>query len=115
MSITVGDIFTRFPNFAPENMRILVGSSDYDGSTQIKLSNIAGYTGPGAQDLSIFTAEREGRNFTNMLSKGQRTEVNAQVGIKDDSKDFAQNNSNAVSSVIPMDKSIWDIERAKMA
>ena len=29
MSITVGDIFTRFPNFAPENMRILVGSSDY--------------------------------------------------------------------------------------
>lgn len=33
MAITVGDIFTQFPSFKPEDMEKLVGNKDYNGRT----------------------------------------------------------------------------------
>ena len=75
------------------------------------LSRLAALNDKG---LSIFAAKKEGKTFINSIQDdNMRTQIAEAVHIKNEEK--AQNNSNAVSSVIPMDKSIWDIERAKMA
>ena len=112
MTITVGDVFTKFPSFKPEDMEKLVGDSNYDGRTTISLTNIAAYTGQYAKDLSVFVAGQEGQNYTKLLADNQRTEVNKQLGIKNNTTQEGKNQYNSMPAYIPMDKSIFDYPRA---
>lgn len=113
MSITVGDIFTQFPSFKPEDMEKLVGNKNYDGRTAISLTNIASYKGQYAQDLSVFVAGREKQNYTKLLADGQRTQLNEQLGIEE--SQMKQNQNNPIPAYIPMDKSVFDYQRPEMA
>lgn len=111
MAITVKDLFQYDPNFAQAKIRRLTGKTNYKKSDTVDLSRLAALNDKG---LSIFAAKKEGKTFINSIQDdNMRTQIAEAVHIKNEEK--AQNNSNAVSSVIPMDKSIWDIERAKMA
>lgn len=103
MGITVGDIYTQFPSFKPEDMATLVGSSNYNGRTQISLRNIANYNGQFAKDLSVFVAKKEKNNFTKLLATNERNKLNQKLGINNENQ-LAFNN-------IPMNRSIFDIER----
>lgn len=113
MAITVGDIFTQFPSFKPEDMEKLVGNKDYNGRTAIPLTKIAAYQGTYAKDLSVFVAGREKQDYTRLLADNQRTQVNEQLGIKDDTNKSPQN--NPIPAHIPMDKSVFDYQRPEMA
>ncbi len=106
MAITVGDIFTRFPNFKPSDMIKLVGSEDYNGRTTIQLSRIAAL---GNKDLSIFVAEREGKDYTKILSENSRKEVNEAAGIKDETGTAEETQSK--QGKIPMDLSIFNMKQ----
>lgn len=109
MAITVGDIYTAFPAFKPKDMIDLVGKKDFNGRTQIKLSNIARYQGGMAQELSVFTAKKEGKAYTNMLSQTERQKVAEKADIN-----LADNKTpeKSVPQNIPMDTSIFDVNRA---
>ena len=111
MSITVGDIYGQFPGFNPKDMIALMnGRTDFDGSDTVSLSNIASYNGSFASQLSIFVAEREGKSFTNLLPKNQRSTVNAAAGINETDNSKDKKTDKAVSTPeIPMDTSIFDI------
>lgn len=111
MAITVGDVFTKFPSFRPEDMEKLVGNKNYNGRTTISLNNIAQYQGQYAKELSIFVASREKQDYTKLLSDNQRTQVNEQTGIKDDKKQADKNNSEPAN--IPMDESVFDIAKLR--
>lgn len=113
MGITVGDIFTQFPNFRPEDMRKLVGHSNYNGRTTIQLNKIASYQGANAQDLSVFVASREKENYTKLLSENRKTEVNQQIGIG--SKENSQGKKESLPAYIPMDKSVFDYQKSQIA
>lgn len=113
MAITVGDVFTQFPSFRPEDMEKLVGNKNYNGRTAISLTNIAKYQGQYAQDLSVFVAGREKQNYTKLLADNQRTKVNEQVDIKDDKNLPGQN--NPMPAHIPMDKSVFDYQKPQFA
>lgn len=113
MGITVGDIYTKFPQFPPEAMERLVGSKNFDGRTAINLSNLATYNGQYAKDLSVFVAQREGVDYTNLLSGSRKEETIKTAGVKDDSQNsFALNKPQG--GAIPMDTSVFDIPRPEM-
>lgn len=107
MTITVGDIYSAFPTFSPEAMiKLCNGNKELNGRTVVPLANIAAF---GNQELSIFAAEREGKNFTNLVSKQERPKLNRAAGIKDtENPQTGNKNENNLNS-IPMDKSIFDI------
>ncbi len=112
MTITVGDIYGKFPGFNPKDMIALMnGRTDFDGSDTVSLSNLASYNGSYASQLSVFVAEREGKSFTNMLPKNQRNTVNVAAGISEtDNNSKDKKTDKAVSTPeIPMDTSIFDI------
>lgn len=114
MAITVGDIYTAFPTFNPKDMIDLVGTEDFNGRTQIKLSDIARYNGRMAQELSIFTAQKEGKNYTNLLSKAERANISEKADIKTDEnkpRDYAQHKG---TGSLPMDISIFDINNKQV-
>ncbi len=108
MSITVGDIYKQFPGFNPQDMITLMnGRTDFDGSDTVPLANIAGYSGGYARELSIFTAEQEGKRFTGMLHGEEGKKISAEAGIQDNTR--PDNKFGGVSTGIPMDTSVWDI------
>ena len=111
MSITVGDIYTKFPNFKPQDMIDLVGSSNFDGRTQISLGQIASYKGGYSQELNVFTAEKEGKSFTEKLSSKHRQEVNDLAGIEKPQNDIS-NSQGANVPKLPMDVSVFDYPKA---
>ena len=116
MGITVGDVFTQFPNFKPEDMAKLAGTENYNGRTPISLTRIAHYNGSNAKELSVFVAGREKENYTKLLSENQRTQVNEQAGIKPESSDSeSRKKSSAIPSHIPMNVSIFDINKKETA
>lgn len=109
MTITVGDIYTQFPGFNPQDMITLMnGRTDFDGSDAVPLANIAGYSGGYAEELSIFTAKQEGKSFMDMLHGEAGKKISAEAGIQDDNKK-SDNKTRGIQSSIPMDTSIWDI------
>lgn len=110
MSITVGAIYTQFPSFDPKDMiKLMNGRTDFNGRDEVSLSNIAAYQGKFSQELSIFTAQSEGKSFTNMLAEGKRDKVSDESGIKNNNSQD-NNVNNGITTVIPMDKSIFDIK-----
>lgn len=111
MSITVGDIYTKFPNFKPQDMIDLVGSSNFDGRTQISLSKIASYKGGYSQELNVFTAAKEGKAFTEKLSSKHRQEVNDLAGIEKPQNGI-QNSQGTNVPKLPMDVSVFDYPKA---
>ena len=111
MGITVGAIFTQFPNFKPEDMAKLVGRDDYNGRTQIPLSRIAAYSGSNAKELSVFVAGQEKENYTKLLPETQRAQVNEQADIKPETQVMKDKDKNSVHENIPMDISIFDINK----
>ena len=113
MGITVGDIYTKFPQFPPEAMEKLVGSKNFNGRTAINLSNLALYNGQYAKDLSVFIAEKEGVNYTNLLSGSKKEETTKLAGINDNTQNSVASN-NLQNGGIPMDTSVFDIPRPDM-
>lgn len=81
MGITVDNIYKRFPQFKPEDMEKLVGRSNFNDNTQISLNNISKYRGSYDQDLSVFTAQKEGNNFINLLSGKKKINIAEDAGI----------------------------------
>lgn len=114
MGITVGDVYTKFPNFKPSDMENLVGSKNFNGRTTISLQRIADYKGSYAQDLSVFVAGKEKNNYTKLLDGKQKTEINQQLGIVDNSNS-SKNQNNTNPSEIPMNVSIFDIQPKEQA
>lgn len=107
MAITVGDIYAAFPNFKPEDMiKLCNGNENLNGRTQVSLANIAAF---GDENLSIFAAKMEGKNYTNLLGEKARADVNAAIGINASEQrpqnEIAQNNTKS----IPMDTSVFDL------
>lgn len=110
MSITVGDIYGAFPGFRPDDMiKLCNGNTNLNGRTVVSLSNIAAF---GNEDLSIFATQREGKSFTNLLSKDKGIELNKAAGVQDQNKDKTLADNNAPQS-ISMDTSVFDIAAKK--
>ena len=112
MTITVGDIYTAFPSFKPEDMlKLCDGNKNLNGRTKVSLSNIAAF---GNDELSVFVAKREGKTYTNLLSKDKRTELNQEAGIVDKNQDkTAASDSKQSARAIPMNTSVFDIAPKK--
>lgn len=110
MTITVGAIYTAFPNFDPDDMiKLCNGNKDLNGKTVVPLANIAAF---GDKDLSVFVAGLEGKNYTNLLAKNERIEVNSLAKVQDTELSNQDNKMANSNSVIPMDTSIFDISNA---
>lgn len=109
MTITVGDIYTAFPTFKPKDMIDLMGTENFDGSSKVSLSKIAHYKGGMAQELSVFTAKKEGKAYTKMLSEPQRERVSEQGGIKPEKNTQNKSVPERNPENIPMDTSIFDV------
>lgn len=110
MAITVGDIYTAFPTFKPKDMIDLVGREDFDGRTEVSLSKIAHYRGGMAQELSVFVAAKEGKPYTNMLSQTERQKVSEKANLAENTQP-----QKPIPQNIPMDTSVFDIERPQQA
>ncbi len=112
MGITAGDIFTRFGenDTTKALVRKLVGKDDFDGKTSISLYTIASYQGNMADELSVFVAEKEGKSYVDMLSDNRKTEIAQKTGINSGTDE----NKNQIGK-IPMDTSIFDIQKNDMA
>lgn len=111
MTITVGAIYSAFPNFDPKDMiKLCNGNENLNGRTVVPLTNIASF---GDKNLSIFAAELEGKNYTNLLAKNERIEINSAAKVKD--TDTAQENEKNLNtdSSIPMNTSIFDVAQKK--
>lgn len=110
MAITVGDIYGAFPGFRPEDMiKLCNGNKNLNGRTEVPLKNIASF---GNQDLSIFAAKEEGKTFTNLVSKGERSKLNSAAGVVDKNQDENSANQN-VQQAIPMNTSIFNVADKK--
>jgi len=112
MAITVGDIYTQFPTFKPEDMiKLMNGRTDFTGRDTVSLANIAAYKGQFAQELSVFTAKREGKSFVNMYSDDKRQEIAQAANINTDNKNGGKEQQKPVPGYIPMDTSVFDIAK----
>ena len=101
MSITVRDIYKQFPDFSFEKMKFLTGKTDFKDDEIISYSRIVSLKD---NPLSIWTAEKEGDNFLKEIK-----DPNYQIQIaKNAGIEYAQNENK---SEIPMDRSIFDIEK----
>ena len=109
MAITVGDIYTAFPTFKPKDMIDLMGTEDFNGNSVVSLNKITHYRGGMAQELSVFTAKKEGKAYTNMLSEPQRERISEQGGVRlaGNKPDTAAERRNA--KIIPMDTSVFNL------
>lgn len=108
MSITVMDVYKKFPDFGYEKMKKLTGKSDFEDGDTIQLSRIAAF---GDKNLSIFAAEKEGKPFVNTIQDdNMKAQIADASGIKTDN---AQNAN--VPAYIPMDKSVFDYQKPEMA
>ena len=108
MTITVGDIYGKFPNFRPEDMiKLCNGNENLNGRTVVPLANIAAFND---NNLSIFAAEREGKNYTNLLPKNARTQINQEAGIVENTPDKKPGVNLQHQQAIPMDTSIFAIK-----
>ncbi|MBQ9245720.1 hypothetical protein IJ674_01695 [bacterium] len=114
MGITVGDIYTRFPQFKGEDMEKLVGSSNFNGRTVVSLSKLASYNGQYAKDLSVFVAEKEGVDYTKLLSGSKREETTKLAGINDDKQDSLASTNKPQNNSIPMGVSVFNIPKPEM-
>ena len=112
MSITVKDLFQYDPNFDKAKIQRLTGKKDYKKTDTVDLSRLAALND---KDLSIFAAKKEGKTFVNYIKDdNMRTQVADASGVKiNDEKQQSNQNSNNASN-IPMDKSIFDIEKEKV-
>lgn len=112
MSITVKDLFQYDPNFDRVEIQRLTGKKDYKKTDTVDLSRLAALND---KDLSIFAAKKEGKTFVNYIKDdNMRTQVADASGVKiNDEKQQSNQNSNNASN-IPMDKSIFDIEKEKV-
>lgn len=108
--ITVGDIYTAFPTFKPKDMIDLMGTEKFNGQSQVSLNKIARYKGGMANELAIFTAQREGKAYTNMLSQTERQKVSEKANLSENTQQ-----QKTVPQNIPMDTSVFDIERPQQA
>ena len=108
MSITVKDLFQYDPNFDKAKIQRLTGKKNYKKSDTIDLSRLAGLND---KDLSIFAAQKEGKTFVNYIQDdNMRTQIADASGVKIDDKKENKSNANNVTN-IPMDKSIFDIDK----
>ncbi len=108
MTITVGDIYGKFPNFRPEDMiKLCDGNEDLNGRTVVPLANIAAF---GDNNLSVFVAEREGKGFTGLLPKNARTTINKDAGIVENTRDKKSEAVNQTNQTIPKDTSIFTMK-----
>lgn len=111
MSITVKDLFQYDPNFDNAKLQRLTGKKDYQKTDTINLSRLAGLND---KDLSIFAAKKEGRVYVNHIQDdNMRTQIADASGVKIDDVNNNMANTNNVTN-IPMDKSIFDIEKEKV-
>lgn len=113
MTITVGDIYTQFPTFKPEDMiKLMNGRTDFNGRDTVSLTNIAAYKGGFAEELSIFTAQREGKSFVNMFSEDRRQDIAQAAHIQVDNTDNDKNDEQkTVPAHIAMGTSVFDIAK----
>lgn len=111
MGITVEQIYKRFPQFKDSDMKKLVGSSSFDGQTVVSLNRFASYNGQYAKDLSVFVAEKEGVDYTKLLSRSKREETTKLAGINDDKQDSLASTNKPQNNSIPMGVSVFDIPK----
>ena len=108
MSITVGDIYTAFPTFKPKDMIDLMGTEKFNGRSEVSLSKIAHYKGGMAKELSVFTAKKEGKSYTNMLSQTERQKVSEKAKINTGEN---KTQEKPVPKNISMDTSVFDLNK----
>ena len=107
MTITVGAIYTAFPNFNPDDMiKLCNGNKDLNGRTVVPLANIAAF---GDKNLSVFVAKKEGKTYTGMLPKNERAEINSAAKLKDAEPVQEKDNNANSGREIPRDTSVFDI------
>jgi len=113
MTVTVGDIYTAIPSFRPDDMiKLMNGRSDFNGRNTVSLANIASYSGSFAQELSVFTAKKEGKTFTNMLTESKREDVSKAGAIKPENTNQKTEKQN-YTLPIAMDTSIFNLSPQK--
>lgn len=113
MGITVEQICKRFPQFKDSDMEKLVGSSSFNRQTVVSLNRFASYNGQYAKDLSVFVAEKEGGNYTKLLSGSKREETTKLAGINDDKQDSLARTNKPQNNSIPMGVSVFDIPKTE--
>lgn len=113
MAITVGDIYTQFPTFNEKDMiKLMNGKTDFNGRDTVSLSNIAAYKGAFADELSVFTAKKEGKSFVNMFSDGKRQEIAQAANIQTNDQNGTQNSAqHYVPNYIPMGTSVFEFQK----
>lgn len=110
MSLTVRDLFQYDPNFDQAKIRLLTGKKEYKKTDTVDLTRLAALND---KSLSVFAAEKEGKAFVNSIKNdNMRAQVADAAGIKNEKNN--NNKKDDVPAIIPMEKSIFDIDKKKM-
>ena len=105
MAITVKDLFQYDSNFDVVKIRRLTGKTNFKKTDVVDLTQLAALND---KDLSIFVAKKEGQSFLNSI-----TDNNIKMQVADASG--IKNQKDAIPKDIPMDKSVFDIEKPELA
>lgn len=112
MAITVRDLWLYDPNFDQKKIQYLTGKRDFKKNDTVTLSRVAGLND---KDLSVFVAQKEGKSFVNSIrDDNMRAQIAEASGVGSTKQDKNnKNNKNNVPQVIPMDKSVFDINNQR--
>ena len=109
MAITVKDLFQYDANFDPVKIRRLTGKTNYKKTDTVDLSRLAALND---KDLSVFAARKEGKSF---LGSIQNDDMRTQVADASGMNNKQTEKNNNIPQVIPMDKSVFDIQPPQLA
>lgn len=113
--LTVKTCFEMFPKMQCKDMAKLLGTENYTENTPIKPSQVAKYNGNCAEEISVFYAQNDTKEFVPLLDGAKQKSVMAHAGIEpekvpDLSRDDNANNQQFVmNGNIPMNTSVFDI------
>ena len=113
MTITVSDIYTKFPTFRQEDMvKLMNGRTDFNGRDTVSLQNIAAFNGENAKELSVFVAKKEGNSFVGMLNGSKLESVQKETGVQANKNNGSENKQG--TDYIAMNTSIFDVAKRNL-
>lgn len=113
--LTVKTCFEMFPQMKAKDMAKLLGTENYNENTPIKAAQVARYSGTCAEQISVFYAEKDTKEFIPLLFGNKRQEMMAKANVKpEEVPGVKQENNNdnrpfAQIGNIPMNTSVFDI------
>ncbi len=113
--LTVKTCFEMFPQMKAKDMAKLLGTENFTENTPIKAARVAKYNGTCAEEISVFYAQNDTKEFVPLLDGAKQKSVMTRAGVEPEKvpglsqDDNANKQQFAMSGNIPMNTSVFDI------